>query len=184
MTYDLPASLEVCGVNYEIRTDYRAILDILVALSDIDLNEQERAFVALSIFYPDIEKMPPDDYQEALNRCFWFINCGEDEPPAEKSPKLVDWEQDFPRIAAPVSRIVGKDIRTVELHWWSFMAAYMEIGDCLFAQIVRIRERQAKGKALDKTDKEFYRKNRHWVDFKQRFSEQETDLLRVFGAYK
>ena len=34
MIYDLPTSLEVSGEIYEIRSDYRYALDILIALND------------------------------------------------------------------------------------------------------------------------------------------------------
>lgn len=181
--YDLPKSLEVCGETYEIRSDYRAVLDICAALSDIELSDQEKAFVALSIFYPDFENMPQDHYQTAIERCFWFIDCGLDEDQTRKAPKLMDWEQDFQYVVAPINRVVGREIRSVEyMHWWSFISAYYEIGDCLFAQIVRIRDKKASGKPLDKQEKEWYRKNRNLVDFKQTFSESENEILKQWGV--
>lgn len=183
MMYSLPTSLEVCGVNYEIRSDYRAVLDICTALSDVDLSDQDKAIVALAILYPGFEEMPPEHYQEAIKKCFWFINGGADDEPIRKAPKLMDWEQDFQYIVAPVNRVLGTEIRAVEyLHWWSFISAYYEIGDCTFAQIVRIREKKAKGKALDKQDQEWYRQNRHMVDFKQTYSDSEKAVLSVWGV--
>lgn len=178
MMYDLPTSLEVGGVRYEIESDYRAILDICVAICDPELNNYERAMVALQIFYPDFECMPASDYQAAIERCFWFINCGE--VPADRAaPKLMDWEQDFPRIVAPINRVLGVEIRSVEyLHWWSFISAYYEIGDCLFAQIVSIRNKNAKGKPLDKQEREFYQQNRDVIDLKTKYSTAEEELLK------
>ena len=76
MNYDLPASVEIGGESYAVRSDYRAILDICAAMSDVELNTQEKSIVALSIFYPDLEKIPSEGMREALERCFWFINCG------------------------------------------------------------------------------------------------------------
>lgn len=183
MMYELPKRLEVCGVNYEIRSDYRAVLDICAALSDAELSGEEKAFVALSIMYSDFEEMPPEHYAEAIKRCFWFINCGAEDDPTRKAPKLMDWEQDFQYIVAPVNRVICTEIRAVEyLHWWSFISAYYEIGDCVFAQIVRIREKLAKGKPLDKGDREWYRNNRHMVDFKQIFTESEKEILKAWGV--
>ena len=43
MNYALPKSLEVGGVEYEIRTDYRVILDAISALNDPDLYPIEKA---------------------------------------------------------------------------------------------------------------------------------------------
>ena len=180
--YSLPTSLEVCGVNYPIRSDYRAVLDICTALSDVDLSDQDKAIVALAILYPGFEEMPPEHYQEAIEKCFWFINGGAEDEPTRKAPKLMDWEQDLQYIVAPINRVVGTEIRAVEyLHWWSFISAYYEIGECLFAQIVRIREKKAKGN-LDKQDREWYRKNRHMVDFKQTYTESEKAILEQWGV--
>jgi hypothetical protein len=174
--------MEVGGASYEIRSDYRAVLDICSALSDDELSDQDRALVALDIFYPGLENIPPEDYNEAIRKCFWFINCGDGEQ-NKKSPKLVDWELDFKFIVSPVNRVVGKEIRSLEyMHWWSFIAAYYEIGDCTFAQIVRIREKLAKGKALDKQDREWYRRNRDIVDLKKGYTAQDKAVMETWGV--
>lgn len=176
----LPTSVDVCGTQYGIRPDFRAVLDICAALDDSELDLQGKAIVALKIFYPDFEDMPPEHYQEGLDRCFWFINCG-DEEKKQKAPRLVDWKQDFKLIVAPINRVMGQEIREVEyLHWWTFISAYYEIGDCLFAQIVRIRNLKATGKKMDKADQEFYRQNRELVDIKQTYTTQEEMLLKAW----
>lgn len=183
MMYELPKSLEVSGVEYEIRSDFRAVLDICAALSDIDLTNEEKAYVCLDIFYPFFSEMPPEHYEEAIKKCFWFINCGADEENNRKAPKLMDWEQDFQYIVAPINRVLGTEIRAVEyLHWWSFISAYYEIGDCTFAQIVRIRDKKAKGKKLDKAEQEWYKNNRKLVDLKQTLSESEKAILKEWGV--
>ena len=190
--YELPKSVEVNGTEYKIRSDYRAALDICTALSDNDLEDVDKANVILDIFYPafsgyEVNRdgetetilMPPEDYQEAIRKCFWFIDCGDEEVPTRKSPKLMDWEQDFKYIVAPINRVCGQEVRSAEyMHWWTFVSAYYEIGgDCLFAQIVRIREKLAEHKSLDKSDLEFYRKNRSMVDLKVNYSAQEQEVL-------
>jgi hypothetical protein len=37
---------------------------------------------------------------------------------------------------------------------------------------------KARGKTLDKAEKEWYRRNRHLVDFKQRFTDYDEDLIK------
>ena len=182
MMYELPTRLMVCGTEYEIRSDYRAALDICAALSDSELSDEDKAFVVLAIFYPAFAEMPQEHYREAIERCFWFINCG-DEQQNRPAPKLMDWEQDFRYIVAPINRVVGREIRAVEYcHWWSFVSAYYEIGDCLFAQIVRIRDKKARGKPLDKEEQKFYRENRHMVDFHTNYTDAENALLKKWGG--
>ena len=178
MIYDLPTSLDVCGVSYVIRSDFRAVLDICIALSDINLDATDKAIALLDILYPDYSEMPPKHYPEAIERGLWFVGCG-DESQNKKAPILMNWEQDFKYIVAPINHVVGKEIRAIEyMHWWTFISAYYEIGDCYFAQIVRIRDKKARGKKLDQEDREFYKKNRENIDLKISLSDAENEILK------
>lgn len=180
MTYELPETLEVCGVQRTIRTDYRAVLDICAALSEADATELEKGIAALKILYVDFDDMPHEHYVEALKKCFWFINCGEKET-AKKTTKLMDWEKDFKYIVSPVNRVIGTEIRSVKhLHWWSFISAYNEIGDCTFAHIVRIRNKKAHGEKLDKEEQKWYRQNRDIVDMEMGYTAEEKELLEMW----
>ena len=178
----LPTSVDIDGTEYEIRSDYRAALDICMAMADAELDEQDKALTMLDIFYPSFDDMPTAHYQQAIERCLWFINCGGGETERQHI-KLMDWEQDFKYIVAPINRVTGREIRSIEyMHWWTFIAAYYEIGDCTFAQIVRIRDKKAIGKPLDKTEQEWYRKNRHLVDLKTKYTQEDEDILRLWGG--
>ena len=90
MMYDLPKRLEVGGNEYDIRSDYRAVLDICTALSDPELSAHEKVLVTLQIFYPDFESMDPEDYKEALEKCYWFVDCGDEYDTKQSAPKLMD----------------------------------------------------------------------------------------------
>lgn len=181
MIYDLPASVEVGGIVREIRTDYRAALDMCVALSDPELSNEDKVYALLGIFYPEWEQIHPNDYQDAVNKCVWFLNGGSSEENTKKSPKLMDWEQDFKLIVSPINRVIGREIREpIPLHWWTFLSAYYEIGDCVFANVIRIRDAKARGKPLDKADQEWYKRNRDIVDFKTNYTQAEQDLLSQF----
>lgn len=166
MMYELPTALEVNGIEYPIRTDYRAVLDICSALSDSAMQDWEKA-IAMLLLYEDYESIPKEDIEESLNQVSWFINCG-DGVPNRAAPKLMDWEKDFKWIAAPINRVAGAEIRALEyLHWWTFISYYYEIGDCFFAQIVNIRSKKSKGKKLEKYEREFYNANREAIDLRE-----------------
>lgn len=184
MIYNLPESVIIDGKEFAIRSDFRAILDIIEVLNGPELDAEERVFFALLIFYPDVYEIPLDNLPEALRKCFWFINGGEEETDnVRKSPRLMDWEKDFPLIIAPVNRVVGHEIRSdAHFHWWSFLSAYMEIGECTFAQVVHIRDKRAKGKALDKFDKDWYRQNHELVDLKAKTTSAEDEIFRKWGG--
>lgn len=182
MNYTLPTSVELGGQKYAIRSDFRAALDICAALSAPDLSDEERALAALVIFYPDWEEIPDDQLPDALRECYRFLNGGDDEPERRQRPRLMSWEQDWPLIVAPVSRILGRDVRGIELHWWSFLAAYMEIGECTFAQVVAIRSKKAKGQSLSKEERAWYRENRELVDFRTDYTDEEQAVLALWGG--
>ena len=95
----------------------------------------------------------------------------------------MDWEQDFPYIIAPVNRVIGHEIRAeAYLHWWTFLSAYMEIGECTFAQIVHIRDARNRGKRLDDADREWYRRNHKLVDIKTRYTAAEEEFMKMWGG--
>lgn len=174
--WDLPTTLEVNGAEYEIRTDYRAVLDLMTVLEDVELSDSERAMIALEVLYIEFDAMPPSDYQEACRKLMWFVGGG-DSPAKAPKRKLVDWQQDWPLIIGPVNRVLGYEARTAQVHWWTFLAAYCEIGDCTFAQVVGIRNKKAKGRKLEKHEQEFYKAHRELVDFKTVLTDEDMELL-------
>lgn len=185
MEYGLPKSVCIGGKEFEIRYDYRVILDIFEVLNDTDLNDNARAYTVLNMFYMDFDSLT--DYEAAVKECFRFINGGNIEENQKRRVQLMSWAQDFQYIVAPVNRVLGYEMRAIDydfaentggIHWWTFLSAYLEIGDCLFAQIVRIRELKSKGKPLDKQDREFYRNNRGIIDLKVKVSDAENELIK------
>ena len=174
MNYGLPTALDVGGVRHKIRSDYRAVLDIISALSDCELNNAEKINVLLNIFYVD---NIPDDIEDAINKCFWFINCGQPERKT-RGKKLMDWEQDFPIMIGSINRVAGTEVRALEyLHWWTFMGYYMDLGDCYFAQVVAIRKKKSEGKKLDKIEQDFYKNNREVINLKVATTTEEDELI-------
>lgn len=179
MNYELPTSIEIDGKAYNIRGrgDYRVILDVIAALTDPELNECEQAAAALCIFYEQL----PADVQAAADEMVKFIDGGTTAQGGKASPRLMDWEQDFPLIVAPINRVVGCEIRAVPyLHWWSFLSAYMEIGECTFATVVGIRQKRQKGKKLEKWEQEYVREHPDTVNLRPLVSESEQAYLDSF----
>ena len=187
MNYSLPTTAEIGGREVPIRTDFRVILDILECLNDPELGEEDKGQCVLEIFYP--EPPAPGDREEALQACFRFIDgAGEPREQRRKQPRLMDWAYDFERIVAPVNRVLGYEIRAVPydaqtntggLHWWTFQAAYMEIGgESTISQVIGIRDKLARGKKLEKHEREWYSRNRELVDLPVRLTEAEDAILK------
>lgn len=131
------------------------------ALADPELSDADRAIVAITIMFPDADKITPEYQQDAVNKAIWFIGCGKPEKNTEKRKplRLVDWDRDFPLMVSPINRIIGKEVRAIEyMHWWTFMAAWDEIPpDCLFAQVVKIRRKKAMGDDEDSDEDNPYK---------------------------
>lgn len=181
-TWELPTSLSVGGEKWIIRTDFRAILDILKCFNDPEYEPDERWEICLDILYEDYENMPDEIKQEAAEKALEFIDMGIKDD-GKKHPHTMDWEQDAPSIIPAVNRVLGMEIRSIKyLHWWTFLGAYMEIGECLFSQILNIRLKKAKGKKLDKWEQEYYRENKDLIDLKERYTKEEKAEQERFLA--
>ena len=74
--YELPTSLSIGGVDFSIRTDFRAILDILIACNDPELDDYEKTEVMLDILYEEAGSIPPELLEEACAKACEFIDCG------------------------------------------------------------------------------------------------------------
>ena len=158
--YELPTSLNINGVAYTIRTDFRAIIDILIAMNDPDLDQQAKTFIMLQILYEEWQNIPFEDLTEACQKACEFIDCGQtDDAPNRPKPRLMDWEQDGDMIVPAVNKVAGKEIRAVPyMHWWTFFGYFMESGECLFNTVVGIRSKKAKGEKLWMPEKRRSRK--------------------------
>ena len=161
MTWDLPVSVEIDGKKHKIREscDYRVVLDVICALNDDDLTDEQKVKCALFIFYDDAEQI--QDFETAIKEMFRIINNGEEESCGGNSVKLMDWEHDFQQIAPPISRVLGYDIRTPNkyVHWYTFLGGYMEIGECTFSTIISIRKKRYGGKKLEKWEEEYIKEH-------------------------
>lgn len=173
--WELPTSLEISGVVYDIRTDYRAIIDILTYMSDPEYENDEKWLICLDILYIDFDNMPSKDWKEACIKAKEFIDMGIEDDGKPK-PALMDWEQDAAMIIPAVNRVIGQEVRALKyMHWWTFLAAYLEIGECSFSNIISLRSKRAKNKKLDKWEKDFIRENSNLVNIKKKMTVEERE---------
>ena len=179
MMWNLPISVEIDGKEYAItnKCDYRMVLDVICALNDNELDDEQKIRTALYVFYEDISECT--DIEKAIKEMYKIIAYGEeDDGKNENKPRLMDWEHDFNVLVAPVNKVLGYEIRSVDyLHWYTFLSAYFEIGECQFQTIVSIRSKRAKEKKLENWEQEFYRENKKMVDLPQNLTEEEQEWL-------
>lgn len=188
MIGQLPMALVVAKQEYPIQTDYRNILPILLAANDPDCNPREQLYIMLKRIYREqLDVVPKEQREEAARQAKWFIDCGRQDDSKKPPVKLIDWEQDEPLIFPAVNKVAGAEIRSAQyIHWWTFMGYFMEVGgDGLLSTVLGIRQKNAKGKTLEKHEMEFYRSNKAMCDIKKRYTAEEQEeidrLNKLFG---
>lgn len=169
----LPTSVTVAGKEYAIRTDFRDVLNVIAAYGDPELEDKEKVYVCLCVLYEDFDSIPPEDYEAAYREAIKFIDCGmytDDKP----SVKTMDWVQDEPIMFPAINKVAGCEVRTLEyLHWWTFMGYFMEINEGIFSHVLSIRHKKAKGKKLEKWERDFWQANKDICVLRQKLSEEE-----------
>lgn len=185
MIGQLPQTLEVCNKHYAIRSDFRDILKIISAYNDKDLSDQEKVFVCLRRIYKDLDAVPKnkDTYAEAFKAATEFMECrlSSDKP----SPKVVNWEKDEQLIFPAINKVAGMEVRSVDyLHWWTFLGYFQAIDrDDLWGVVLTIRQKKAKGKKLEKHEKEFLAANRELcsMEFKAERQTPEDAMQAIYN---
>lgn len=184
--WSYPQSIVVNGKDIPIRTDFRVVKDLLIALSDKDMQgetEEETSIIQtmliLEIMVPDYEKVKSSDIEGLVKGIIEFVDMGIE--PSKNNVRIMDWEQDAGLIIPAVNRVMGKEIRAESyVHWWTFLSAYLEIGECTFSHIIEIRSKKAKGKKLEKWEQEYISENKNVVLLKEKLSEEEKEDLDKF----
>jgi hypothetical protein len=141
---DLPTAVLIGDTEYPIETDFRACLRVIMAYEDNELTPQEKQIILLSNLYPRI----PSDVEAAIKKAQLFLNGGESSEDAKEGPRVCSFLKDANFIFAAFKQTHGIDLDTVELHWWKFIALFMDLGqDTTFCQLTALRSRLATGKA-------------------------------------
>ncbi len=166
----LPTSLEIDGAEYKIRSDFRVALLIFDAYNNPELGNREKLAICLESLYIQL----PENKEKAIEKAVWFLDGG-NMPKSKKAPvKIMDWEYDQSIIFPAVNKVAGYETRTAEyLHWWSFLGMFNEVGEGLYSQVMNIRVKRAKGKKLQKWEREFYNEHKELINIKEKLTAEE-----------
>ena len=122
------------------------------------------------------------DVEAALQAFTDFVDPRHGSQGKKPSGHLIDWQQDFDLMVAPINHILGFECRAADyLHWRTFLSAYLEIPpESVFARVLRIREKLRAGKKLEKNERNWYHKNRDLVHLRSKFSRAEEELIEAW----
>ena len=120
----------------------------------------------------------------AFSAAMEFINNGVDDDRTTKNVKMVDFEQDYRIMIPAINRVAGKEIRESEnIHWWTFLGWFMEIGECTYSTVLNIRKKKSEGKKLEKWEQEFYNKNKRMVDIRPKLTDEEKEIEKWINEF-
>lgn len=175
----LPKSLTVCGERFEINSDFRVALNLFSHLHDYEFSDMEKAYLTVKTIY--VDEIPDEKFIEALKQAYWFLNGG-DMPKSEPLPvPLIDWEHDESIIFPAVNKAAGKEVREVPyLHWWSFLGYMGEVGEGLYSTVINIRSKMARGKKLEKYEREFVNRNKELVVLRTKEEQEAREETEAF----
>ena len=158
--WQLPTRLKLGEEDYEIRADFRDILEIFSYFQDESLPAFIRWKIALRLFY--CRPIPKELEQVAMEEMNRFISYGKDPSPG---PALIHWQKDADLILADVNRTAGQEIRSLSfVHWWTFLSWFHGIGEGQLSAVVALRDKLRRGAKLEDWEKEFYQKNKARID--------------------
>lgn len=190
MIGELPETLNVSGFEYQIRTDYRNVLQVFEVFQDPELHIEEKWIVAIYLIFEDFSCA--DDVihkgnegfslDEAMKQISWFISAGQPEKIVLERP-VYNWKQDEQMIFSSINKVAGRETRELDyLHWWTFLGYFNEVGEGTFSFIVGIRNKLNHGKKLEKYEKEFLSRNKELVIMKKQKSKEDQEEEAKYQA--
>ena len=180
----LPESLSVKGREIKINTDFRDCISILRILENPDLSNIEKAQVMIGILFD--EELDFTEYDEAIAQAAVFLDGGSDANRSKVAPsygRLYSWDQDLIYIISGVDKALGFSCRSKRyLHWWRFLAAFMEMGECTFSTLIHQRKLRKQGKQ-SKYDKEWWAENKDIAELRTKvvLNCEEQEKLNEFN---
>lgn len=182
MIGELPEALNIGGRDYPIRSDFRAALVIFQALDDPGLDDREKQLAILECLYEEPESIPPEHTAEALERAAWFLDGG-NIPKKQLNVRVLDWEQDESMIFSAVNKTAGREVRAEPMHWWTFLGYFAESGETLLQTVMRLRQKMAKGRSLDKWEREFVNEHKELIVIRKKKTAEELAAEKAEEDY-
>jgi len=142
---ELPTKVLVGGIECKIETDFRACLRIILAFEDDELTDYEKQMILLANLYRKL----PADVEGAVRMGLKFLDGGvEPSEEAELKERMYAFNKDAGLIFAAFKQTHGIDLDTDKIHWWKFIALFMDLGsDTAFCNLIGLRKRMSDGTA-------------------------------------
>lgn len=174
-----PTKIRIDNTDYEVNSDYRNCLKIILAFEDEELTIEEQYYIMLNLLYKEM----PENIELAIEKAILFLNCGE-EYEALESKRTYSFNKDSKYIYSAMNQTHNIDLESIEyLHWWKFVFLFMDVDkDCTFSYITSLRYKKNNGK-LDSFDKKIWIEMREIVDLDySNEDEEESEFMRLLNG--
>ncbi|MDD4390587.1 MAG: bacteriophage Gp15 family protein [Eubacteriales bacterium] len=180
LTDYLPEAVEIEGEVYELNTDFRTGIDIMLAYEDFHLSDREKVMVMVMLLYKEM----PQNLHEAARLAVKFLNCGDDAKDGAAGiaqERLYSFEKDAKYIYSAINQSHGIDLNDVPyLHWWKFCYMFLDLKeDCFFTRMIYYRKNLPQGK-LTKEEREYCSAIRDILELPQNISREELEAEERF----
>lgn len=137
--------------GYPIDSDFQTGIQILQALEDEELTQQEQIGVALSLLFltedEDRNPLPIPDAQTAVEGLVWFLtDWNHDHNSKSDKTRVTDYDIDQWRIYSAFRKHYGINLNTDSLHFWEFMGLLSTLPECAYTRVIDIRAKKITSK--------------------------------------
>lgn len=140
--------------GYPISTSFRTGIKMSMCMSDPDLSDMERFYIASYLLFP---KRCPEP-QEAAKAIEWFMTeFNHDNYQQKKNEDIImDWDMDQWRIYAAFRNQYHIDLQKTEMHWFVFMGLLGNLQESSLTHVMDIRQKKITSK-MSQEEKNAYR---------------------------
>ena len=160
--------------GYNIDTDFQTGIQISQCMVDEEFSVRDRILMATVLLFPEAH---PTDYKELLDAINWFLNGWREkiEFKQQGNGRKAEKKKEVPSMAFDIDqwRIYAAfllqyriNLNTERLHFWVFMGLLANLEECVFTNVVKIREQKINPK-MSKEEKE------HLIKAKEAFKIQK-----------
>ncbi len=130
--------------GFPIDPDFQTGIQIMQALEDETLTEQERTGTALSLLFLQEDDLGHPlslpDAQTAMDGLVWFLTgWNHDHNRKNDKTKVTDYDIDQWRIYSAFHQHYGINLNTDKLHFWEFMGLLTTLPECAYTRVIDIR---------------------------------------------
>jgi len=146
--------------GFPIDPDFQIGIQIMQALEDGELTEQEGQAVALSLLFlaedENRNPLPLPDAGTAIEGLMWFLTgWNHDHNSKGDKTRVTDFGIDQWRIYSAFKQHYRINLNTDKLHFWEFMGLLTTLPECAYTRVIDIRAKKITSK-MGKDERKAY----------------------------